>query len=102
MNFRWRTIKQLPSLLSLPAPDLAPMLDRIRYIERNIGLPIKALVIAMLFAHLYLFNSFGEAGWAPDVVADVPPSEMMMDVIRVFFIVYVVFNAGFASLLLGM
>ena len=90
-------------MLSVPAPDLEQQIVRICYIERNVGLPVKAAGIALLTYYLFFSNWFGDFGGSGDFVpADVPPHEVALEVIRRFFLIYVVVSVGFASMLLGL
>lgn len=103
MSFFWQTLKSLPRLLSVPAPDMEQQISRICYMERNIGLPVRAAGIALLVYYLYFSNWFGDFSGSGDVVpADVPAQEVALEVIRRYFLIYVVASAGFASMLLGM
>src|SRR5262249_29726631 len=103
MSFRWQTIKELPQLLAVPAPDLQQQLARICYMERNVGLPVKAAGIALLTYYLFFSNWFGDFAVSSDIVpADVPPHEVALEVIRRYFLIYVVVSVGFACMLLGL
>ncbi|MSU20624.1 MAG: hypothetical protein EXS30_04435 [Pedosphaera sp.] len=95
MIFRKQALRQLPRLLSVQAPDLAHQTDRFRYMERDVGLLVKAGIIGMLFYYLFFSNWLHELG-------DAAPREGEWDIIRRFFVIYVVINAGVASMLLGM
>src|ERR1051325_1403934 len=102
MKLRWQSmLKQVPQLLAAGAPDSTQQLARIRDMERNLVLPVKMVIIIMVFHYLFLSN------WTEDVykpgeqMTDNPP-QVALDVIRQFFLVYIVINAGMASLLIGM
>lgn len=102
MNFNWQKLKDLPRLLSVGAPDPAQQISRIRYMERNVGLPAKAVIVGMLFYYLFFSNWTRDLTGGGDLNTDVPPREGEWDIIRRFFLIYVVLNAGVASLLIGM
>ncbi len=101
--FRWQTLKKLPEILTVPSvPDLALQEERIRHVERNIGLPVKAAVIVVLFYYLFFSKWFDDVTGGREIVADTPPREMVLETIRRFFLIYVVISVGMASMLLGM
>jgi signal transduction histidine kinase len=95
MILRRLSLKQLPRLLTAQAPDLAHQTSRIRYMEREIGLLVKAAILGMLFYYLFFST------WLHDL-GDAAPREGEWDIIRRFFLIYVVINAGVASTLWGM
>ncbi|MEK7674299.1 MAG: ATP-binding protein [Verrucomicrobiota bacterium] len=101
--FRWQTLKKLPEILTVSSvPDLALQEERIRHVERNIGLPVKAAVIVVLFYYLFFSKWFEDVTGGREIVADTPPREMVLETIRWFFLIYVVISVGMASMLLGM
>lgn len=103
MSFPWQTLKALPRLLSVPAPTLDQQISRICYMERNIGLPVRAAGIGLLIYYLFFSNWFGDFGSSSEILpADVPAQEVALEVIRRYFLIYVVASVGFASMLLGM
>jgi signal transduction histidine kinase len=103
MSFSWQSIRGIPRLLAVPAPDLDQQISRICYMERNIGLPVKAAAIILLVYYLFFSNWFGDFGTTGDFVPlDVPAQEVAVEVIRRYFLIYVVASVGFASMLLGM
>jgi signal transduction histidine kinase len=103
MNLRWHKLKGLPRLLSVAAPDLEQQISRIAYMERNIGLPVKAAGITLLIYYLFFSNWFGDSASTSDILpGDVPPHEVALEVIRRYFLIYVVVSVGFASMFLGM
>lgn len=101
MNLSWQTLKQLPRLLTVQAPDLQQQMARVRYMERNIGLPVKTAVMVVLVYFLFLSNWFEEVIAPGGETADNPP-QIELEIIQRFFLIYIVINAGAASLLLGM
>ncbi|MCL5099493.1 MAG: ATP-binding protein [Candidatus Omnitrophica bacterium] len=92
-SIRWQTFEKFLRLLAAEAPDTEQQSFRIRCMERNLGLPVKALVIGVLFYYLFYSRWF-----------DTPTSarEIAMEVIQRFFLVYVLINVAGAILLVGM
>src|SRR2546426_3526774 len=52
----WHTIKRLAGLLTTPATDPPHQAERIHFMERNILLPVKVVVIVILFYFLFISN----------------------------------------------
>lgn len=103
MSFPWQRLKSLLRLMGVPAPDLAQQISRIAYMERNIGLPVRAAGIGLLIYYLFFSNWFGDFSGSSEIVpADIPAQEVALEVIRRYFLIYVVASVGFASMLLGM
>lgn len=90
MNFRWQDLKAFPRLLSVQAPDLVQQKSRIRFMEVNIALPVKGLLIGMLVYYLF-------SGWA-----DFPfqRGETVWAGVRFLFLLYVAATAGTAWMLM--
>lgn len=86
-------------MFDLRLPDSAEQLARIRLMERNIGLPVKASIFFVLFYYFFLSNWF-------DIVAGPAaaesPHEVFLEAIPPFFLAYFVLNAAVATILLGM
>src|SRR5262245_46255236 len=102
MNFVWQKLQQWTHRLRTIEPDSTDVRTRLRYMERNIGLPVRAVVIALLFYYLFFSNWFEDVQLGGENAIDIPPREMVLDVLRRFFLMYVVVTVGFASLMLGM
>jgi signal transduction histidine kinase len=100
MSFRWQTVARLPRLLAVSPPDLDQQAIRIRHVERNVILPVKAVFITSVA--YYLFFTLESSPLTGEIVSDVPPGEVTIAVLRRFFFIYVALNAGITSLLLGM
>ncbi|MCF7765777.1 MAG: hypothetical protein K9N62_19080 [Verrucomicrobia bacterium] len=92
---------QLPRILSVQAPDLELQIYRIRYVERNIGLLVKAAVILVLFFYLFVSNWYTEVDVADGELVDAPP-QIVLNLIRQFFLIYFVINVAAGWLLGGM
>jgi signal transduction histidine kinase len=90
---RWLTLKELFPLLATTEPEPAEQAERIWHVERNIGLPVKAVLLAVLFYYLFF------ARW----VDDFPSShQVVLETVQRFFLLYIVFNVGGAFILMGM
>src|SRR5689334_18874150 len=101
MSFSFPTLKGIRRIWALPAPSLEQQISRISLMERNIGLPVRAAGIILLVYYLFFSNWFGEFGSSSEIVPDVPAQEVALEVIRRYFLIYVVACVGFASMLLG-
>lgn len=84
------------------APDLVHQTSRIRHMERDLGLPVKAATLGMLFYYLFFSNWLHETNGVIDATGDAPPREGEWDIIRRFYLVYLVANTGAAAMFLGM
>jgi len=103
MSSAWQKLKALPRLVAVPTPDLEQQIARITYMERNIGLPVKAAAIGLLTYYLFFSKWFGELGSIGDAVSPgIPAEEVVMEVIRRYFLIYVFASVGLAIMLLGM
>jgi signal transduction histidine kinase len=121
--FQRPTRIQLSELLATSEPEPEVQLGRIRFMERNIGLPVKAVVIGFLLYILFFSSWFEDVtnvvGTAPTVksprtavqrsfltnkaeITLFPTVQVALEVVQRFFLIYVVINIGVASLLLGM
>jgi signal transduction histidine kinase len=96
--FRWESLKTLPELLKLQSPDAQQHAARIRYMERNVALPVKAAVCIVLCYYLFFSNWFERFTGARESL----PQEVALETFRRFFLIYVILNAGVASLLVAM
>jgi len=79
MKFPWPIFQRLNSALKPVAQDPAQQLFRLKAVERDIVLPIKALYIAILIYNFYFSSWYGELGTVREI------AEMMVDR---FFIIY--------------
>ncbi len=100
--FRWESLKSLPELLRLQNPDLEQHAARIRYMERNVALPVKAAVFLVLCYYLFFSNWFERVTGVRAGSMETLPQEVALETFRRFFLIYVVLNAGVASLLIAM
>ncbi len=64
----WSALKRIPALLAADKLDTEQQLARIQSMERNIGLPIRAGIIAVLVYFLYISRSASESLSLPTTV----------------------------------
>ncbi len=102
--WQWDTLRALPRLLDLKAPDPATQFSRLRMMERDIGLLVKAAVIVVLFYYFFLSNWFEiiKSSGSRIAVAEKTPHELVLEGFPPFFLAYVVINVAVACILLGM
>jgi signal transduction histidine kinase len=95
---RWHKPKWLPKVLAMPVPDPSQHATRILAIQRNIVLPVKLLLMAVVFYYLFPLGrlEFTSASF-PDSVPS--PREAALESLQSFFIFYIIFNALAATLL---
>ncbi len=100
---QWQFFKKLPQLLDLRMPEPERQFARIRLMERNIGLPVKAAILIVLFYYFFFSNWFDVVAPKPvNGMFGVSPHERVLQYIPPFFLVYVIINGAVAVLLLGM
>src|SRR5688500_15013127 len=97
---QWQNLRRLPQILDLRVPPPEVQLARIRTIERNVGLPVKAAVLAVLVYYFFLSN------WVSTVITSggtrLAPQERVLQLIPPVFLFYIVVNGAFATLMIGM
>ncbi len=98
---QWQKIKKIPELLDLKVPPPEVQVARIRTMERNIGLPVKAAVLVVLAYYFFVSN------WLDAVITSsnrirIAPQERVLQLIPPVFLAYVVSSGAFATLLIGM
>lgn len=96
---QWQKIKRIPQLLDLRVPPPEVQLARIRTIERNVGLPVKAAVLVVLIYYFFVSN------WLDTVIGSGSrraPQERVLQMVPPIFLAYTVLCGGFATLLIGM
>jgi signal transduction histidine kinase len=99
----WQFVRKLPKLLDLRMPEPERQLARIRMMERDVGLPVKAAVLIVL-SYFFFFSNWFDAVSAPGVrgAVDSNPHEIILQTIPPFFLAYIIINAAVATILLGM
>jgi len=89
---RWPAFQKIRDLLEETAPEPEQMLSRLLTIERDIILPIKAVVVGLLLYSGLFF---------PHLFVDVTtPRSVAQEVIHRFFLIYLVLNVAVAMVLL--
>jgi len=84
---------RLPDWLTSHAPDFGHQVMRVRSVERNIILPIKGAIIALLVWSLFFSKWFDDAYTFREAV---------LLTVRLFFMIYIVVNLAAAIILVGM
>jgi signal transduction histidine kinase len=88
---QWQWPKKLAALLEIPAPDPSQQTARIVAMQRNIVLPVRAMVTGVVLYYLFYSRWLAEVATTQGVV---------LETLQNFFVFYVLFQAGAASLLL--
>ena len=99
---QWQKIKSLPGLLSVRIPSPDRQFARIRLMERDIGLPVKAAILIVLFHYFFVSNFIETVVGSPTRPLPRPPQEMIYEKVPPFFLAYMLINAAIGTLLLGM
>jgi signal transduction histidine kinase len=79
----WEFLKRLAGLLVTPATDPAHQAERIRFMERNIGLAVKVVLVVILYYNLFLSN------WTQGLYG---VGELTFDTVRRFFQAWTLVN----------
>jgi signal transduction histidine kinase len=87
----WQTIRKLRELLEETKPSPQEMAARLRTVERDVVLPVKAVFIALLLYNLYFANWFEDASL---------PQTVAQQTIERFFLIYLIINASVAGILI--
>jgi signal transduction histidine kinase len=99
---RWQKIKALPAFLSVRMPPPDRQFARIRLMERDIGIPVKAAVLIVLFHYFFVSNFIEQVVGSPSRVFARPAQEVLFAQVPPAFIAYLLVNATIATFLLGM
>jgi signal transduction histidine kinase len=91
MKIRWSSLRNLRELLRETAPAPEEMAVRLKTVERDIVLPVKAVAIGILMFSLYRSRWFEDPTLA---------SSMIHATFERFFIIYLLINVGIAALLI--
>ena len=84
---RWRR------LADAPPPDEAVFLKRVRFVERGVVLPVKLVILPLLFYYFFF------ARWFVEPTA---PREDLLNALRNFYLLYLPLNVGAGIMLWGM
>jgi len=95
-------LRNLPQLLRLRVPPPDRQTARIRLMERDIGLPVKAAVLLVLFHYFFLTDWLDTVIGSASRAAKDSPHEIILEIIPPFFMAYLLANGAFAMLILGM
>ena len=79
--------------VEVPPVDDGVFLRRIRFVERGVAVPAKAVLLLVLFYLLFVSR------WFMNLTM---PQEAAWNILRTFFLVYLAFNVGASILLWGM
>lgn len=85
----------------MSAKDPAQQTERIRLIERDLGLAVKAVVLAILFWFLYWSSWVVDSPANPNLVLDKVTWMFAQQAVQYVFLLYLAFNFGVAFILLG-
>jgi signal transduction histidine kinase len=89
----WQWLKQMFTLLEIPAPDPPRLLRRIESMERNIALPVKAVGVG------FIFYSFVSTPWFGLTLSML---DVTVETVQYIFWFYVLVSCGLAALLLNL
>jgi signal transduction histidine kinase len=70
--------------------------------ERDIGIPVKAAMLIVLFHYFFVSNFIEQVIGSPVRAIPRPPQEVLYENVPPFFIAYLLMNAAIATLLFGM
>ncbi len=87
---RWKKLRIFLKLLSPTTTDTAYQAERLRFVERDIGLLVKLMVWGILYYYLFLSNWFGGVNKV---------GELTLEIVNRFFIAYLVINVFVAIVL---
>src|SRR5436190_22112749 len=90
-RFRSQTLLRLRELLRETSPPAEQMSRRLRVMERDVALPVKAVFVLILIYNLY-FSS-----WFEDIAL---PQTVAQQTIDRFFVIHFVINLALAALLI--
>lgn len=82
---RFKTLKELASILISPPVDAQEQSRRIGFMEENVALPVKGILIALVFYFLFLSGEF-------DGVRFLGDGDFPIENIRMVLIAYLTFN----------
>lgn len=95
---RWQKANWLPRLLATPPPEPSQQAARILSIQRNIILPVRGVVTAMVFYYLF-YTRWLDVTSTPQGIDPKSLREVVLETLLQYFIFYIIFNALAAVLL---
>lgn len=90
-----------PQLLAMASLDARQQAWRINLIERDIGLPVRAVLIVILTYYLFLSNWMSDVRGMQDVPLMDEARHFAQTVVQAAFLVYVAVNVAVAFVLMG-
>jgi len=97
----WQSLRALGQVIAMSAADPAQQAERIRLIERDLGLVIKGVVLAILFWFLYWSSWVADSPANPHVAMDKVTWMYAQRVVQYLFLLYLALNFGVSFILLG-
>ncbi|MGA2029178.1 MAG: MFS domain-containing histidine kinase [Verrucomicrobiota bacterium] len=85
-------LKRLFTSLEIPAPDAPRLIRRIKFMERNVALPVKAVFIG------FVLYSFDNTPWVGQISSTL---DVAVETVQYIFGFYILANAIFAAILLA-
>jgi signal transduction histidine kinase len=94
MSFsNWKVLQKITALLASTPPEPEHLESRIRNMERNIVIPVKLVVLSLLFYYLFFSKWFDTVMSAREVV---------LEVLQRFYLVALLLNVAAAIMIIGM
>ena len=91
--WRQKTFLHLPGWLAKVPTDVAQEEARVRAVERDLGLPVRAVMLGVLYWYFYYSPWFEQVELL---------KEGFQEIVRVFFLIYALLSIGAGILLAGM
>jgi signal transduction histidine kinase len=92
----WQSLKKITRFIVTDPPDPEEQSMRIRFMERNIGLVVRLVVILVLFYYLFYSNWFDPT----TVIQEV--QEVALELVQRFFLIYALLSLAAGIMLWGM
>jgi signal transduction histidine kinase len=90
---RWETVRRLLEVLEPPVLPQALQLQRIRFVERDIMIPVKTMFVGVLAYYLFVST------WMTSVSST---REVALEALQRYFYVYLLMNVGVVAMLLNL
>lgn len=98
---QWQSLGSVGQLLAMSSPDPAQQEERIRLIERDLGLVIKGVVLVILLYFLYWSSWVADGPVNPHVAQEKVTWGFAQRVVQSVFLGYLAVNFGVAFILVG-